>query len=250
MRNEHIIQIDPAKCVGRGLYTGDCPAGNLSLQRKKAEVIAQDCIKCGHCVAICPRAAVSITGFDAPPEAIQQRTTLDPDQLLAAIKTRRSIRRYSIDQIIEAGRLTPTGGNAQDCRFIVLKEDMDRFEARAVRLFRRLRPLAKLVNPAARRIDIDVHFFFKGAPAALAIVSRSKVDGALAAAHMALMAEACGLGVLYSGFFAMAANCSRALRRMLGLARGEQVVTALVLGYANVVYHRTAQKEAACVCYV
>ena len=60
-----------------------------------------------------------------------------------------------------------------------------------------------------RRTTIDDHFFFKKAPAAIVVVSRDKIDGALAAANMALMAEACGLGVLYSGFFCMAAGLSR-----------------------------------------
>ena len=103
----------------------------------------------------------------------------------------------------------------------------------------------KLINPAARRTDIDDNFFFKGAPAAILVLSRSQVNGALAAANMELTAEACGLGVLYSGFFAMAANRSRALRKQLGLRRGEKAVTALVLGYSGVNYRRTAQKEAA-----
>ena len=57
----------------------------------------------------------------------------------------------------------------------------------------------------------------------------------------------CGLGVLYSGFFCMAAGLSRPLRRALGLGRGEKAVATLVLGYSGVTYHRTAQKEAASV---
>lgn len=80
---------------------------------------------------------------------------------------------------------------------------------------------------------------------AIVVVARDKVNGALAAANMALVAEACGLGVLYSGFFAMAANHSRSLRKLLKLKRGDKSVMTLVLGYPGVKYHRTAQKEAA-----
>lgn len=253
MKQEHLIHIDPEKCVGCGLCRSDCPAGNLLLEDGKARLVAQGCILCGHCVAICPKGAVSMTGFDEPPRQIQGPAPLEPRALLAALQTRRSIRRFtpqpvapeSIAQIIEAGRLTPTGGNAQNVSFLVLQGDMARFEGPAVRLFRRLLPLARLTSPAAGRVAIDEHFFFKNAPAAIAVVSRDKVNGALAAANMELMAEACGLGVLYSGFFAMAANHSPALRRSLGLKRGERVVTTLVLGHSNVTYRRTAQKEAA-----
>lgn len=255
MKNRHTVQIDSETCVGCGLCQRDCPASNILVENKKARVIAQDCIMCGHCAAVCPKAAVSLTGFDAPPQEIERPATLDPGELLAAIRTRRSIRQFTkqeaapelIAGIIEAGRLTPTGGNAQNVSFIILKEEIDHVEKIAVRMFRRVLPLMKWINPVARRTTIDDHFFFKRAPAAIIVVSRDKVNGALAAANMELMAEACGLGVLYSGFFSMAVNHSRSLRRALGLRRGERAVTTLVLGYSGVTYHRTVQKEAASV---
>ncbi|EEG30513.1 hypothetical protein CLOSTMETH_01854 [[Clostridium] methylpentosum DSM 5476] len=61
------------------------------------------------------------------------------------------------------------------------------------------------------------------------------------------MAEACGLGVLYSGFFATAANRSHALRNKLGFMRRDRVVTTLVIGYSGVTDYRTAQKDTASV---
>lgn len=255
MKKEHIIRINREQCIGCGLCKRDCPASNIQVENKKAKVLTQSCIMCGHCVAVCPKAAVTMTGFDGPPEEIVKPAILDPQELLAALRTRRSIRQFTkqqvapelIAQIIEAGRLTPTGKNAQDVSYIVLKDDIKPFEQTAVRLFRRILPLMKLVNPVAGRTVIDDHFFFKKAPAAIAIVSRDQINGSLAAANMALMAESCGLGVLYSGFFSMAANHSRSLRRMLGLRRGDKVVMTLVLGYSGVTYHRTAQKEAASV---
>lgn len=255
MKKKHIIQIDSKKCIGCGLCKRDCPAGNIAVENKKAGIIAQDCIMCGHCAAICPKAAVSITGFEQPPEEIKGPASLEPQKLLDALKTRRTIRQFKnqriapeiIAQIIEAGRLTPTGGNSQDVSYIVLQDEMKRFEKPAVKLFRRLLPLMKFVNPAAKRIIIDDHFFFKKAPAAIVIIARDKADGALAASNMELMAEAFGLGVLYSGFFSMAVNHCPSLHRQLGLKRGEKAVMTLVLGYSSVTYHRTVQKEAACV---
>lgn len=256
--NKHAIVVDSPRCIGCGLCQTDCPAGNIAIRDKRAVILTQDCIQCGHCVAICPREAVSMTGFDDPPIPMKGQVRLDPQQLLEALRTRRSIRQFTkepappqvIAQIIQAGRLTPTGKNAQDVSYLVLQEGKEKYEALAVRLFKRLLPFAGLFSPAARRLEIDEHFFFKQAPAVILVLSRDRTNGALAAANMALMAEALGLGVLYSGFFALAVNHSRKLRRALGVERGRRAAAALVLGYPGVTYRRTAQREEAKVGYL
>lgn len=255
MRRDHATRIDTSACIGCGLCEKDCPASNITVENGTAHVVSQNCIMCAHCLAVCPKAAVSLTGFDEAPEEIDTRASMDPHELLKAIRTRRSIRQFAskgvdpdiVEQIIDAGRLTPTGGNAQEVEFVVLDASLEDAERIAVRLFRKLIPLVKLVDSTARRTVIDDRFFFKGAPLAIAVIAKDKVDGALAASNMALMAEAHGLGVLYSGFFAMAANMSRALGKKLGLARGKKVVATLVLGYPAVRYRRTAPKEPALV---
>lgn len=252
---EHSIHVNANQCIGCGMCQGDCPADNISITEKKAAVKSQDCIKCGHCVAICPKAAVSMTGFDEPPIELEQQTIIPPQQLLDALKSRRSIRQFQnqpvemeiVSKIIEAGRFTPSAKNAQTVSYIVLKDGLDRYEAIAVGLFRKLLPLVKLVAPMARKFSIEDDFFFKKAPIAIMVLSQDKISAALAASNMALMAEACGLGVLYNGFFSMAANRFASLRRALGLTRKEQVVATLVLGYSAVTYCRTAQKEKATV---
>ena len=122
MRHAHDVTIDAGRCIGCGLCTKDCPAANIRLENQTTHDLTQACILCGHCVAICPKAAVSTTGFDEPAVEITGPVTLDPQTLLSAIRTRRSIRQFTgrevppqvIAQIIEAGRLTPTGKNAQD----------------------------------------------------------------------------------------------------------------------------------------
>lgn len=199
-----------------------------------------------------------MSGFGEPPIKLEVQPRMDAGQLLQALQARRSIRQFTkqpvaqevIDKIIEAGRWTPTAKNAPSVSYLVLQKKKDSAEALAVRYFRKIMPLVRLVYPAAKGRTIDDTFFFKEAPLAIAIVSKDQVSGSLAASNMALMAESQGLGVLYSGFFSMAANLCSPLRKALGLGRKDKVVTTLVLGYSAVTYHRTAQKDKALVRYL
>ncbi|MBW6410847.1 nitroreductase family protein [Clostridium weizhouense] len=255
---EHIIQVDKNLCIGCELCKGDCPVNNIIIKEKKAVIKNQECIKCGHCEAICPKGAVTLTGFSEKTMDITDKSTLNQKDLLIALKTRRTIRQFKnsevpleiIQQIIEAGRVTPSAKNAQNVSYIVLSKDKEKYEEVAVKFFRKIQGFAKLWMKAAREVVIDDNFFFKKAPIAIMVVTKDKVSGSLAASNMALMAESYGLGVLYSGFFTSVANYSKKLRKILNLKYSDHVVTTLVIGYPNVKYRRTTKKEEAMIRYL
>ena len=95
------------------------------------------------------------------------------------------------------------------------------------------------------RHELKPGFFFHGAPTVLFIISDDDVDASLASMSMELMAEAMGLGTLYVGFLAVAAKLSKRIRKELGLAKKEKVVTCLAMGYPDVKYMRTAPRKKA-----
>lgn len=248
---KHKVIIDSSKCIACGLCVKDCPMEALTIEGG-ASVKFSPCLYCGHCVAICPKEAVGITGFkDLPEPALKEN--LDSDLLLHHYKSRRSIRHFKkepidervVDKIIEAGRYTPTGKNIQDVSFIILNHEKAKFEKLALKPLRRFLVIYQFFSKKQKGFSFNEDFLFKKAPLVLVVVSKNTVNGALAAANMALMAESLGLGVLYSGFFAVASKFSSALRKSLGLKKGEKVVTALVLGYPELSYQRTAQREEA-----
>ena len=253
MKQEHIVSINPARCIGCGLCVSDCPTRIIRMTENIAVITTQDCIKCGHCQAICPQGAVSLSGFAEEPEQITPAMHVDADSLMGQLKSRRSVRQFSaqeippecIRQIIEAGRYTPTGTNKQGVSYAVLQQGIPEVEAQAIHLFRKLKRVVDIVYSGLREIEIDDHFLFKNAKAVIVIKGADAVDAALAASSMELMAQSLGLGVFYSGFFSMVTRFSAKLRKRLGLGRGEKTVTTLVLGYPAVRYQRTAQREPA-----
>lgn len=251
---EHKVQIDTEKCVGCGNCVKDCPGHALEMEDGKARMKNPLCISCAHCVAICPVHAVSMSGFPEEPEEISGNgNQLEAGEVVDAIKNRRSIRQYKSDpiskevmkQIIEAGRWTATARNTQGVSYIILQKNIKGYEKLAVQGFRKLKGVIQKVYKPLASMEITEDFFFFGAPAAIILMSDNKIDAGLAAANMTLVAEANGLGTLYSGFFTIAVNKFAKLRKALKLSKKEKAAITIVLGYPDVKYHRTALREKA-----
>ncbi len=241
------VIIDRAACIGCGLCSRVCAAHNIAVTDHKAVTVLDDCMLCGQCSAVCPQKAVSLSG--CPDGQIEKKgeVRLEPRDVLEVIRFRRSIRSFQetpvpgevIAQILEAGRLTHTAKNSQDVSFVVLDKEKDRIEKMAVRVFRSIKPVADLFSPMAKNNKIDDNFFFFRAPAVIVILAKDKTNGLLAAQNMEFVAEAHGLGVLYSGFFTMAANASRKIKKALGVPKGKKIAMTLVLGYPDVRFLRS-----------
>ena len=210
------------------------------------------CILCGQCSAICPQKAILMVGCGSGQVEKTEEFRLDPNDVLNTIRFRRSIRNFKeteisqniIEQILEAGRLTHTAKNMQDVSFVVLNKEKKRIEKMAVKVFGTGKPIADLFSPLARNNKINDSFFFFNAPLVIVILAKDKTNGILAAQNMEYVAEANGLGVLYSGFFTMAANVSRKIKKAISIPSGKKVAMTLVLGYPNVKFLRsTPHKE-------
>lgn len=246
------VTIDRSLCIGCGECAAECVAHNIAIENGKAVVFGSRCIECGHCYAVCPTGAVEMPGYDlAGLEGALPMTAFNSDDLLLAMESRRSVRRFTqepvsredVMRILEAGRYSPTGSNAQGVHFVVLRDRMAEAESEAVRLFRRLKGLAGAVSSAVRNLEIDDRFFFKGAPMAIVVAGNNATDPSLASSYMELLAASLGLGVFYSGFFVYAAKHSPAIKSILNLPNGVEPVTTLVIGHSEVQYHRRAPRK-------
>lgn len=246
----HKISVDTSKCIGCELCIKNCVAHNIKKHNEKAEIILEDCVLCGQCAAICPKKAINISGYDEEPIDTQDYH-LDPKTVLEVIRFRRTIRQFKqdripnevISQILEAGRLTHTAKNTQDVSYIILDKEKEQIEQLAVRLFKKVKPFADMLSPMAKNNKIHDHFFFFNAPLVLVILANNATNGLLAAQNMEFVSEAHGLGVLYSGYFTMAANISPKIKKALKIPKGKKVAMTLVLGYPNVKFRRSTQHE-------
>lgn len=246
------ISVNEAKCIGCGLCEKDCPASYIYVEGGKAHVKTGGCLECGHCYAICPEGAVTMTGYDCRDEAVVPMTEVTADNLLDAMRSRRTIRQFTdqpvepdkLRKILEAGRYSPTGSNAQNVAYTILGSRQAEAEAICVDIFRKRTALPSRLKSFAERIKITDDFFFKGAPLVILVTSGRGVNAGLASAYMEIMAESMGLGVLYSGFFVACTRLSRRLRKLIRLPRGHKVVTCMVIGYPAVKYQRIVPRKA------
>ena len=91
--------VDRDKCIGCTLCKQDCIVSDIEMIDKKAHIRNLTCIKCGHCIAICPVKAVSCDDEEeySMEEVIpyeKEDFTIDADKLMNFMKFRRSVRRF------------------------------------------------------------------------------------------------------------------------------------------------------------
>lgn len=257
-----MVQIEEDLCIGCGKCAADCVANNIKIEQKKAK-IKSDCLLCGHCVAICPRNAVAIPEFDMEDiESCENGiNSLNPDSLLHAIKSRRSIRQYKplpveqekLKKLLQAGRYTATAKNCQDCRFVFIQDKLPVFKKivweyidSIGRTERTRELLPYIMFNRRRKKQPDDDFLFRNAPAVLFIASDSPINAGLASQNMELMAVSLGLGVLHNGYLSHIVDSCCELKRWLGVEQ-QTIQTCLLLGYPSVTYKRTTPKKSASV---
>ena len=267
--------VDKEKCVGCGLCARDCLRNTIFMRDGKAEIDVSGCIKCGHCIAVCPQDAVTLgsienTKWDSDGSGPDRGSAPDAEAFLDFLKFRRSIRQYKkqeiepekLEMIIEAGRYSPTAGNRQQNRFIILKEKVEQVREASIKV---LKDAAEnhAIDLGAREIyrkswarmyddytagHCDRLFF--DAPAVILIVSDesnhyAEIDGGIAASRMELQANALGLGVCYIGFLNTAMEFDGRIKELAGLKEGEKLAVAFATGYPDVEYMRPAPRKPA-----
>ena len=265
--------VNSKKCVGCGRCVKDCFPKDIEMIHGKAKIKNVACFKCGHCIAICPKNAISTDEYNM--EDVKDYTkedfAIDADTLLNFIKFRRSTRQFKdkevkdkkICKIIEAGRFTQTGSNMQDVSFIVVKDNLQELKTLTLEtlknlgegiladkssqnmLFKRYANMWINMYEQNKKDPVKNDNLFFNAPALILVTANSEINGALASSNMELMTNALGLGTFFSGFFIRAAKSDKRIMEFLGVQEGKQIVTCMVIGYPDVTYLRTVPRKEA-----
>lgn len=185
--------------------------------------------------------------------------------VLDIIKRRRSIRRYKPDdvpdellnKIMEAGRWSPSGDNAQPWRFIVVRDpeikkkmgeiakegSARRFTAefhigRLQERFEKLKDPEKLARAFHKLKTGEVSSFLSKAPVVIVVCAKLDVwdvpyDTAMATENMMLMATSLGLGSCCVVAPVSDMRDDIKIMELLNVPHGYKVVMPLVIGYPD-----------------
>ncbi|WP_373483329.1 4Fe-4S dicluster domain-containing protein [Acetobacterium sp.] len=96
-----MIKIYENKCIGCGLCAKDCFTQDIEVVGEQVRSKKIRCIECGHCIAVCPKNAVSLENYPMSEilEYQQGAFDLDENQYLRALKFRRTIRQFSVKPV-------------------------------------------------------------------------------------------------------------------------------------------------------
>jgi nitroreductase/NAD-dependent dihydropyrimidine dehydrogenase PreA subunit len=257
--------VDLEKCNRDAVCVMACPTHVIQMGPSDEHPIPAPefetyCLKCGHCVAVCPTGAFSLEWL-GPDQCtdIDRDDALPEDRVEQFLRMRRSIRNYK-DQPVEREKLArlleiacyaPSAKNNQPWHWTVVEEPARtrQFAGMVVEWMRtvikrkpeqaELRGFTRVVSAW----DAGEERICRGAPHIIVVHGDKNYgfgaeDGALALSYLELYAPVIGLGSCWGGYFYSAVNAYPPLFEALKLPAGHRAFGAVMVGYPKLRYRR------------
>lgn len=226
----------------------------------------KNCIRCQHCLAICPTAALSILGKN-PDESISCKGELPTlDEMTRLIKTRRSARKFKkgnvdrqlIDSLLDTALHAPTGHNTNSVHFHVVdnKESLDKFREIFYKTVLDHQEngtmpdkYAYIANFAKLWFKNGVDVVFRDAPhmlisSAPESVSSPVVDSLIAMTYFELLANTSGIGILWNGMINWALQfVAPELKKLINIPDNHVIGYVQLFGISSTKYSRGIQSD-------
>jgi len=259
------FSVDRNKCNRDGICAGECPARIIVMGPKEGYPVPtrdfrEFCLKCGHCVTVCPTDALRLDWLD--PEAcpiIEKERGVTPEQAEQFLAARRSIRTFKekkaprdiLEKLLEIACSAPSAKNQQPWHWIVVREpaEVRKVAEMVIDAMRKLiqadpdAAAAMGVSRAVASWDQGYDRICRGAPH-LIVGHADKdwifgpEDTALALSLLDLYATTLGLGACWAGYVYKTANTYPPLFEALGLPAGHLAFGAMMIGYPKFTYRR------------
>jgi nitroreductase/NAD-dependent dihydropyrimidine dehydrogenase PreA subunit len=264
-----LFEINRKTCTKCGLCSTDCPAG-LILQREDnfpepLEHFERECIRCRHCIAICPTGSLNhseMMAKDCP--SIKPGLQPSLEQVTQLIRARRSVRNYQnkpvprevITKAIEIARYSPTGHNDQDVNWLIIDSPHQRLKMSALgaewlRFMIKNQPkMSALFNfpNMVKEFESGHDKVFRDAPAIIMTYSRkdspmSTINCTCAMAYFDLAAQALGLGCCWCGFGLLTATTFPPMMEYLQIPSDQRFFGCILVGFPKYKYQRLPERK-------
>jgi nitroreductase/NAD-dependent dihydropyrimidine dehydrogenase PreA subunit len=267
----NLLSIDKDKCAQDGLCAAECPTKVIRFEGKNSypELIPDGetmCLKCGHCVAVCPHSALDHAHIPlASCPEIDKTLAISEAHAEQFLRSRRSVRRFKdkavepaiLQRAIEIARYSPTGSNSQLVEWVVIN-DKDQMHALSVQVIDWMRGILK-ADPQSAAIpylpriiqawEAGKDTVLRGAPCLVVAMAPKQarsgiVDLTLVLSYLELAAPVFGLGTCWAGLLQGAVLSNPALKATLGIPDDYPHHYPMMLGYSKAKYYRLPERKA------
>lgn len=270
-----LFTIDTEKCDKDGICAIECPAHIIEMTKNgpiPSEGAEDICIQCGHCVAVCPKAAITLD-FLSPEECmpIKKELSLDAAHTEHFLRSRRAVRRYKdkpvprelFEEALRIASCAPTGSNRQDVQWLVIdrKKDVEKIAAHVIEWMRYLLKTHPQIAQTLNMETLISHWeegidrICRDAPQLVFAYAPNEIGSAAADCHTALAylelaLPGFGLGSCWAGYVNYAAGQWPALSEELNLPENHSSHGALMVGFPKFKYHRAPKRNAPVIRYL
>jgi len=260
-----LFSVDKKKCKCDGLCAAVCPIRIIKFNNSERIPYPLDnaeelCINCGHCLAVCPYGALSLSAMSLDScQQLKPGWRIPPDKIELFLKGRRSVRIYkpepveriTLEKLIDIASYAPSGINRQPVNWAVILEPV-KVKQLAEMVVNWMRVLIKDGSPLAASLRMEhivsswekgEDWICRGAPH-LVFVYALKDDmtaaqaSTIALTYLELAAASFNLGACWAGYVSIAVNLSPEVRKFVGISLRTDCFGAMMIGHPGVSYSR------------